>query len=205
MLLSLSSKEPELFQEIVQDRIIKFNNTLTNSQEFNAIISCVIRKLELEDESIKKLNLTKNEKKFDQKLTTEEGFRLLIEIIFDRLACPITKRLTGDFIVLICGHSIGHQFKSKTFKCPFCKVDIESESVYYLSRNAMLKGLEEYLAQAGYIYSEEANSLNSLKLIKESHSKKKLFAFEKAEIAEKNHKHSIVIMWLTRVLHFYPK
>ncbi|CAG8513196.1 7347_t:CDS:2 [Cetraspora pellucida] len=198
LLLSLSSKEPELFHEIVQDRINKFNNTLTNTQEFNGIISCVIRKLELEDKFFK-LDLTKIEKNFDQKLTAEEGIGLLIEIIFDRISCPITKNLVGDFFVLICGHSISHRFKNK---CPFCKVNIESEPMYYLSRNAILEGLCEFLSQAGYIYSE---GTNSLKLTQKTHSKAMLFAFEKAGIAEKKQEYSIAIMWLTRVLHFYSK
>ncbi|CAG8571067.1 15783_t:CDS:2, partial [Cetraspora pellucida] len=224
MQLSLKGNDMELFHFLTAGphaeapkklRDFDISKFKENIIPLDDIIICVVRKLELENESIKKLNLTKNEKNFDQKLTKEEGIRLLIEIMLDRLACPITKKLTGDFFVLICGHSIGHQFKNK---CPFCKVNIESESVYYLSRNAILKGLDEFLAK---VYSEETNSLNSLKLTteqetnslnslkliteQETHSKAMLFAFEKAEIAGKKHEHSIVIMWLTRVLYFYPK
>ncbi|CAG8711202.1 9018_t:CDS:2, partial [Dentiscutata erythropus] len=213
LLLSLSFKEPGLFKEIVQDEIKNFNNTLSDSQEFKDIIYCVTRKLELEDKFLKNLNLAKNEKNFIQKFTTEKSFKLLTEIVIDRLSCPVTRKITGDFFILICGHSISHQFKTQYFKCPFCNAAIDSESICNLSQNAILKGLCKFIEQSGYVYSTETNSYFKIseeiprgpKLSKKVYTKSMLFAFEKAETAEKQSEYSIGIVWFTRVLHFYPK
>ncbi|CAG8516089.1 22616_t:CDS:2 [Gigaspora margarita] len=212
LLLYLSSKEPGLFQELVQNKINNFK-TLNNSQEFKDILQYVTRKLELEDEFLKNLNLTKNEKIFVQNFTTEKSIKLLIEIVIDRLSCPVTRKITGDFFILLCSHSISHQFKIQNFKCPFCKADIESDSIYNLSQNAILRGLCKFIEQDGYVFSAETDSYMKIseniprgpKLSKKIYSKVMLFAFEKADIAEKQFEYPIAIMWFTRVLHFYPK
>lgn len=212
LLLFLSSKEPGLFQELVQNKINNFK-TLNNSQEFKDILQYVTRKLELEDEFLKNLNLTKNEKIFVQNFTTEKSIKLLIEIVIDRLSCPVTRKITGDFFILLCGHSISHQFKIQNFKCPFCKADIESDSIYNLSQNAILRGLCKFIEQDGYVFSAETDSYMKIseniprgsKLSKKIYSKVMLFAFEKADIAEKQLEYPIAILWFTRVFHFYPK
>ncbi|RIB13269.1 hypothetical protein C2G38_2198339 [Gigaspora rosea] len=212
LLLFLSSKEPGLFQEIVQNKINNFK-PLNNSQEFKDILQYVTRKLELEDEFLKNLNLTKNEKIFIQKFTTEKSIKLLTEIVIDRLSCPVTRKITGDFFILLCGHSISHQFKIQNFKCPFCNADIESDSIYNLSQNAILRSLCKFIEQDGYVYSADTNSYMKIfeniprgpKSSKKAYSKGMLFAFEKADIAEKQLEYPIAIMWFTRVLHFYPK
>ncbi|CAG8791341.1 25389_t:CDS:1, partial [Dentiscutata erythropus] len=97
--------------------------------------------------------------------------RKLINIIADNLTCPITKQITGDFLILTCGHSISCYainkwretitIENRPFECPFCRIDIDLNSTYNLPKNKILEGLYEKLEQQGYFnkLSEERQIL----------------------------------------------
>ncbi|CAG8573802.1 13671_t:CDS:2 [Dentiscutata erythropus] len=41
-----------------------------------------------------------------EKLEIKGDRKLILDIIADELTCPITRQITGDFLILTCGHSI---------------------------------------------------------------------------------------------------
>ncbi|CAG8700409.1 11799_t:CDS:2 [Dentiscutata erythropus] len=127
LLLSLSYQKPELFNEIVKDDINKYKESLstTSQQIFEKIIHDVNQKLQLNLKFMNQLNVT------------------------EELTCPITKQITGDFLILTCRHSIScyaiNKWKevitieNRLFKCPFCKNEIELNSTYNFPKNKILE------------------------------------------------------------------
>ncbi|CAG8726065.1 12754_t:CDS:2, partial [Gigaspora rosea] len=121
LLFSLSQQKPELFEEVIQDDINKYKESLstTSRQILEKIIHDVTRKLQF------KLKLDQS-----------------------KLTCPITKQITGDFLILTCGHSISRDainkwkevvtIEKRLFVCPFCKNKIDLYSTYSLPKNNIL-------------------------------------------------------------------
>ncbi|CAG8716549.1 2300_t:CDS:2, partial [Gigaspora margarita] len=191
LILSLSYKEPELFENLVNEEINKYCNSLSN-------------------DSLKKFKILVD----NEKLSARKSNTLFKEIIKEHLTCPITGEITSDFFILGCNHLISYNtiktrniilsMKSKSFKCPFCKTEIKQDSIYKLSRNATLKGLYKTLEQVGY--SMEMNVKNKMNVeLNLSPSKVTLPTFNKAINALQQHEYSTAVIWLTRILHFYPK
>ncbi|CAG8466149.1 14109_t:CDS:2 [Gigaspora rosea] len=154
LLLSLSYQEPEIFKDIVQDDINKYKESLstTSQQILEKVIHDVVLKLSLQLTNQQSVISIKEKSKIKNDGT-------LINIIVDELTCPITKQLTGDFLILTCGHSVSCHaikkwneaiaFENRLFECPFCKNEIKLESTYNFPKNKILKGLYETLEQAG--------------------------------------------------------
>ncbi|CAG8793924.1 31286_t:CDS:2 [Gigaspora margarita] len=223
LLFSLSQQKPELLEEIVQDDINKYKESLstTSRQILEKIIHDVTRKLQF------KLKLDQSKE----------------------LTCPITKQITGDFLILTCGHSISRDainkwkevvtIEKRLFVCPFCKNKIELDSTYSLPKNNILdlyKKLEQEdsvcfdkLSEERQIFPNEIYTVeddlflkfNQYKTLQKSKFSK-LFAqifqkfqkiqpkfmstaFIKAAKAEKQKDYSEVVMLLTQVLQLYPK
>ncbi|CAG8514209.1 10138_t:CDS:2, partial [Gigaspora rosea] len=220
LLFSLSYQKPELFKDIVKDDIEKYQATLsaTSQQIFEKIIHDVTQKFQLSLRLVGQTIVTSVEEKLGIK-----GDRNLLNIIAEELTCPITKQITGDFIILTCGHSISYYainkwkevitIENRPFECPFCKNEIELESTYNLPKNKILEGLYKKLEHAGYFnkLSEEPQKLlNKIyiaytPIFQKVQPKAMLPAFNKAAKAEKQEDYESVIMWLTQVLQLHPK
>ncbi|CAG8614609.1 8708_t:CDS:2 [Gigaspora margarita] len=122
LLFSLSYQKPELFKDIIQDNIEKYQATLsaTLQQNFEKIIHDVTQKLQLSLHVEEKLEIKSD--------------RELLNIIAKELTCPITKQITGDFLILTCGHSISYYainkwkevltIENRPFECPFCQNEL---------------------------------------------------------------------------------
>ncbi|CAG8814349.1 19029_t:CDS:2 [Gigaspora margarita] len=157
LLLSLSYQKPELFKDIVQDDINEYKEALstTSQQILEKIIHDVTQKLQLNLKFIEKSSMKSIKEK-----SIKSDRKLILNIIADELTCPITKQITGDFLILSCGHSISTYamnkwekitiIENRSFECPFCKNKIEFKSTYNLPKNKILEGLYEKLEQAGY-------------------------------------------------------
>ncbi|CAG8821851.1 37498_t:CDS:1, partial [Gigaspora margarita] len=168
LLFSLSYQKPELFKDIVQDDVEKYQATLsaTSQQILEKIIHDVTQKLQLSLHLIEQSNVTSVEKNLGIK-----SDKKLLNIIAEELTCPITQQITGDFLILICGHSISNYainkwkevitIENRPFECPFCKNKIELESTYNLPKNKILEGIYKKLEHAGYFnkLSEEQQIL----------------------------------------------
>ncbi|CAG8714517.1 3007_t:CDS:1, partial [Scutellospora calospora] len=103
LLLSLSYQKPELFEDIVQDEINKYKESLsiTSQEIFEKLIYDVTMKLQLNIQLMNQSSLTNTKEKLEIKVDSN-----LIDIIAEELTCPITKQITGDFVLIACGHSI---------------------------------------------------------------------------------------------------
>ncbi|RIB30050.1 hypothetical protein C2G38_2238525 [Gigaspora rosea] len=157
LLLSPSYQKPELFKDIVQDDINEYKESLptTSQQILEKIIHDVTQKLKLNLKLIEESSMTSVKEK-----SIKSDRKLILNIIADELTCPITKQITGDFLILSCGHSISTyainkweeitKIENRLFECPFCKNKIELKSTYNLPKNKILEGLYEKLEQAGY-------------------------------------------------------
>ncbi|CAG8537908.1 13333_t:CDS:2 [Gigaspora rosea] len=168
LLFSLSYQRPELFKDIVQDDIEKYQATLsaTSQQIFEKIIHDATQKFQLSLQFVGESSMTSVE----EKLEIKSG-RNLLNIIAEEFTCQITKQITGDFVILTCGHSISYDainkwkevitIENRPFECPFCKNEIELESTYSLPKNKILEGLYKKLEHAGYFnkLSEEPQIL----------------------------------------------
>ncbi|CAG8443470.1 11293_t:CDS:2 [Dentiscutata erythropus] len=220
LLLTLSYKKPELFEDIIQDDILQLNAQL-NTQ------------------------LTKQSSLANVKEGSKIEKNDLLSIIAAELTCPITNKMTGDFSILTCGHSISSYaikkwkevttIEKRLFECPFCKNKIELKSTYNLPKNKILEGLYNRLEQGGYfdklpeerqispkeIYTIEDNlflkfnkykifrtftfSKLSAPIFQKIQPKVMMPAFNKAFKAEYQEDHTAVILWLTQVLQQRPK
>ncbi|CAG8577299.1 22375_t:CDS:2 [Dentiscutata erythropus] len=220
LLLSLSYKEPEWFESLVNQEINKYCDSLSKDslQKFKILVDNVNLKLRLDNKFIKHLTSTTKFKEswlFKEKLSARKSDTLFKEIIIEQLTCPITGEVTNDFLILGCNHLISYNairtrkiifsMKSRSFKCPFCKTVIKLESIYKLSRNATLKGLCKPLEQIGYSMEKQQMSIKMDVELKISPSKVTLPTFNRAIKALRQHEYSTAIIWLTRILHFYPK
>ncbi|RIB09321.1 hypothetical protein C2G38_278215 [Gigaspora rosea] len=145
LLFSLSQQKPELFEEVIQDDINKYKESLstTSRQILEKIIHDVTRKLQF------KLKLDQSSTKSIKKVSEIKSNRkLILNIIAEELTCPITKQITGDFLILTCGHSISRDainkwkevvtIEKRLFVCPFCKNKIDLYSTYSLPKNNIL-------------------------------------------------------------------
>ncbi|CAG8738599.1 10474_t:CDS:1 [Gigaspora margarita] len=105
LLFSLSYQKPELFKDIVLDDIEKHQATLsaTSQQILEKIIHDVTQKLQLSLHLVEQSSVTSVEEKLETK-----SDKKLLNIIAEELTCPITKQITGDFLILTCGHSISN-------------------------------------------------------------------------------------------------
>ncbi|CAG8658091.1 32892_t:CDS:2, partial [Gigaspora margarita] len=213
LLFSLSYQKPELFKDIVQDDIEKYQATLsaTSQQILEKIIHDVTQKFQLSLHLVEQSSVTSVEEKLETK-----SDKKLLNIIAEELTCPITKQITGDFLILT--------------------LDILLlESTYNLPKNKILEGIYKKLEHAGYFnkLSEEQQILpnkiytveddlflkfNKYKIFQGSKLSKSftsifrkvqpkamLPAFNKAAKAEQQEDYESVIMWLTQVLQLRPK
>ncbi|CAG8684319.1 17449_t:CDS:2, partial [Gigaspora rosea] len=124
----------ELFQDIVQEDIEKYQATLsaTSQRIFEKIIHDVTQKFQLSLHLVEQSSVTSVEEKLEIK----------------------------NFLILTCGHSISYYaitkwkevltIENRPFECPFCKNEIELESTYNLPKNKVLEGLYKKLQDAGY-------------------------------------------------------
>ncbi|CAG8477797.1 5846_t:CDS:2 [Scutellospora calospora] len=187
LLLSLSNKDPEWFENLVQTEINKHCASLSidSQQKFKNLLDNVNLKLQLDDKFIKNLISTQYKESwfFKEKFSASKSDTLFKEIIMEQLTCPITGEITGDFLILRCNHSISYDairkgeiilsIENKSIECPFCKTIFKLESIYKFSRNSIIKV--------------------------------KLPTFNRAIKALRRHEYSTAVIWLTRILHFYPK
>ncbi|CAG8527906.1 976_t:CDS:2, partial [Racocetra fulgida] len=163
LLLYLSYKEPEWFENLVLKEINKYSDSLSKDslQKFKDLVDNVHLKLQLDSKFIKTLIPPKHKESwlFKEKLSANKSDTLFKEVFIEQLTCPITGDVTSDFLILGCDHLISYNairmqkiilsIENKSLKCPFCKTEIELESVYKLSRNATFKGLCKTLEQTG--------------------------------------------------------
>ncbi|CAG8667331.1 11586_t:CDS:1, partial [Scutellospora calospora] len=169
LLLSLSYQKPELFKDIVQDEINKYKESLsiTSQEIFEKLIRDATTKLQLYIQLMNQSSLTTTKGKLDK------VDRNLIDIIAEELTCPITKQITGDFVLITCGHSIScyaiDKWKEETaienrlFECPICKIEIESESIYNFPKIKILEGLYKKLEKADYFKPLEEQQISQNK------------------------------------------
>ncbi|CAG8751626.1 27198_t:CDS:2, partial [Gigaspora margarita] len=177
LLLSLSYREPDWFEDMVQAEIKKFIDALPKDDQnnFNNLIRDVKKKLQLDDEFIGELNtFNSKEKSVIKNHSSDEDLKFLLEMIAENFTCPITGQITGDFLILsCCGHSISYyaigewkklsMLDGKLFKCPFCRTEIKEESLYNLIQDTMIKCLHERLKRAGCL-----NNLKTREIISTS-------------------------------------
>ncbi|CAG8589304.1 18112_t:CDS:2, partial [Dentiscutata erythropus] len=178
LLLSLSYREPDWFEDMVQREIEKFIEALPKDaqNDFNNLIHDVKKKLQLENEIIGKLNTINSKKKpVTKKNSSDEDLNFLLEMIAENFTCPITGQITGDFLVLsCCGHSVSYyaidEWKKMSvlegkllFECPFCRTEIKEESLYNLIQDAMIKCLHERLKRAGCLSNLETREISTNK------------------------------------------
>ncbi|CAG8516701.1 25293_t:CDS:2, partial [Gigaspora rosea] len=179
LLLSLSYREPDWFEDMVQGEIEKFIEALpTDAQNnFKNLIRDVKKKLQLDDEFIGELNTSNSkanskEKSVTKNNSSDEDLNFLLEMIAENFTCPITGQITGDFLILsCCGHSISYyaivewkklsMLDGKLFKCPFCRTEIKEESLYNLIQDTMIKCLHERLKRAGCLNNLETREIIS--------------------------------------------
>ncbi|CAG8728997.1 1380_t:CDS:2, partial [Gigaspora margarita] len=140
-------------------------------QVFEKLIHDVTQKLQLNVQFMKQLSLTNTKERSEIK----GDKKLILDIIADELTCPITRQITGDFLILTCGHSISNDainkwkeatiIENRLFVCPICKNEIKLNSIYNLPKNKILKGIYEKLEQAGYFdKSLEERQISSNKI-----------------------------------------
>ncbi|CAG8636291.1 15777_t:CDS:2, partial [Gigaspora margarita] len=158
LLLSLSYKKPELFEDIISDDISKYKESLSiiSQNNFETIAHDVTQKLQLNTQLMEQSSFMDIKEK--SKINSD---KLILDIIADELTCPITKQITGDFSILSCGHSFSSYainkwkeiaaIENRLFECPLCKNEIELKSIYNLPKIKILEGLYDKLEQAGYL------------------------------------------------------
>ncbi|CAG8821332.1 41111_t:CDS:2, partial [Gigaspora margarita] len=194
----------ELFKDIVQEDIEKYQATLstTSQQIFEKIIHDVTQKLQLSLQLVEQSSVTN----FEEKLGIK-GDRKLLNIIAEEVTCPITKQITGDFLILTCGHSISYYainkwkkvitIENRPFECPFCKNEIELESTYNHPENKILEVEDDlFLKFNKYkIFKGSILSKSFTSIFQKVQPKIMLPAFNKAAKAEQQEDYEAVIMW----------
>ncbi|CAG8620017.1 2234_t:CDS:1, partial [Scutellospora calospora] len=164
LLTSLSFREPEWFEDIVQKEIENFIEQLPidSQQKFTTLVNDVNQKLRLDSEFIEQLNVNGPRKSIIKNNSLDKISNPLLEIIAEHFTCQITGQISGDFLILsCCGNSISYDainewrkssiYEGKILECPFCRAEIKPNSIYNLSQNAMMKGLYKRLEQEGYL------------------------------------------------------
>ncbi|CAG8787445.1 9881_t:CDS:1, partial [Cetraspora pellucida] len=201
---------------LVHKEINKYYESLPKDsmQKFKDLVDNVNLKLQLDNKFIKTIILPSNYNKeswlFKEKLSARKSDTLFKEIFIEQLTCPVTGDIASDFLILGCNHLISYNairlfsVENKNLKCPFCKSEIKLESIYKLSRNATLKGLFKTLDRAGNSNTLMENQQLNVEL-KMLPSKITLSTFNRAIKTLRQHEYSTAVMWLTRILHFYPK
>ncbi|CAG8654647.1 8048_t:CDS:1, partial [Gigaspora rosea] len=97
----------------------------------------------------------------DAKRTLIKNSDLIEEIVLDQLTGPTSKKITGEYILLKCGHlirqdafnewKIESQLKDKTFGCLFCREKVDPNSKHCIRKDIILKGICQKLVQEGYL------------------------------------------------------
>ncbi|CAG8753730.1 5439_t:CDS:2 [Gigaspora margarita] len=163
LLLTLSYKKPELFGNIIQDEINKYKESLLTpyQQVFEELIHDVTQKLQLNNQFMEQLSF----KSIKEKSEIKGDRKLIFDIIADELTCPVTRQITGDFLILSCGHSISSDainkwkevtiIENRLFECPICKNEIKLNSSYNFPKNEILKSLYEKLKKQQQIPSNK--------------------------------------------------
>ncbi|CAG8488992.1 799_t:CDS:2, partial [Racocetra persica] len=249
LLLSLSYREPDWFEDMVQVEIENFIEALPMDAQKNFInlIRDVKKKLKLDNEFLNQFITDNGKGQSSTKInSSDKNLNFLLKIIAENFTCPITGQITGDFLILsCCGLSVSYYainewkkmsiLEGKLFECPFCRTEIDQNSLYNLIQDAMIKGLHERLKRAGYLTNSMKNrkvsrnknyltddalflkienmhifrvhlSLKSPVTVLRKTCPKSLHpAFNKAADAEQQKDYATVMMWLTQVLQFYPK
>ncbi|CAG8455302.1 217_t:CDS:2, partial [Scutellospora calospora] len=163
LLLSLSFREPDWFEYMVQEEIEKFIEALPIDarQNFKNLIRDINKKIKLDNEFIEQLNIVNNkEKSVVKNNLPDKNLFSLLEIISENFTCPITGQITDDFLILACcGYSVSYHaidkwkkisaLENKLFECPFCRTEINQKSLYNLMQNAIVKSLHGRLKEAG--------------------------------------------------------
>ncbi|CAG8812212.1 16221_t:CDS:2, partial [Gigaspora margarita] len=110
-----------------------------------------------------KLNHLKDSS-YDKKITKRTLIKnsdLIKEIILDQSTYPTSKKITGEFVLLKCGHfirqdafnewKIESQLKDETFECLFCSEKVDPNSNLCIRQDVILKGICQKLVQEGYL------------------------------------------------------
>ncbi|CAG8494918.1 3206_t:CDS:2, partial [Gigaspora rosea] len=200
LILSLSYKNPELFENLVNEEIIKYSNSLSidSLKKFKILVDNVNLKLRLDNKFIKNLTTSTSTIKkqynddtllFKEKLSARKSDTLFKEIIKEHLTCPITGEITTNFFIL--------GFLSALF------VKLKSNKIRFINFQEIqhLKVLEKTLEQVGYSMEMNIKKMN----VDLKPSKFTLPTFNKAINSLQQHDYSAALIWLTRILHFYPK
>ncbi|CAG8503272.1 36594_t:CDS:2, partial [Racocetra persica] len=175
------------------DTVIKEELRKYCDSQYKFLIDVVYRKLQLENELKKPYIKDYDVSIFQEKSLTREIVPALKDIIKEKLICPISKQLIGDFSDLKCGHTINFLVISNQ-TCPFCKVEIES--IYNFMSNGILKGFYEKLNDFNN------DIINEQKL---GNIPSNFMLLKMAKDAEEQKKYSDVISYLNQVMRFYPK
>ncbi|CAG8753160.1 16425_t:CDS:1, partial [Racocetra fulgida] len=112
LLLSLSYREPDWFEDMVQVEIENFIEALPTDAQKNFInlIRDVKKKLNLDNEFLNQF-ITDNSKGQSATKTnsSDKNLNFLLKIIAENFTCPITGQITGDFLILsCCGISVSY-------------------------------------------------------------------------------------------------
>ncbi|CAG8469777.1 6277_t:CDS:2 [Gigaspora rosea] len=192
VLYSLLLREPEQIRDVLKEKISEFCDS-----ELKVLIDIVNKKLKLDNKFIKSTDYVSI---FQGKDLTENIVTLLKGIIKEKLICTSLTKPIGDFLNLDCKHVISRLTIINQKACPFCKLNIDPKLIYNFTSNAIIKGFYEKLEDFDdHIMSE----MSERQISKNIPSESKLM--KKAKTAEKQQKYSDVIIYLDKVMQFYPK
>ncbi|RIA87515.1 hypothetical protein C1645_740073 [Glomus cerebriforme] len=78
---------------------------------------------------------------------------IIINIIADKMTCPISHEPSDELCILRCQHviSLNNFKKLKRKNCPQCRETIENSNIRYLPQNSTYKNLYSYLFDAGHV------------------------------------------------------
>ncbi|CAG8734939.1 8445_t:CDS:2, partial [Gigaspora rosea] len=192
VLYSLLLREPEQIRDKIKEKISEFCDS-----ESKFLIDIVYKKLKLYNKVIKSKDSFSI---FQGKNLTENIVTLLKGIIKETLICTTLTKPIGDFLNLDCKHVISRLTIINQKACPFCELNIDLKLIYNFTLNAIIKGFYEKLEDFDdHIMSE----MSERQISKNIPSESKLM--KKAKTAEKQQKYSDVIIYLDKVMQFYPK
>ncbi|RIB23098.1 hypothetical protein C2G38_2172293 [Gigaspora rosea] len=192
VLYSLLLREPEQIRDVLKEKISEFCDS-----ELKVLIDIVNKKLKLDNKFIKSTDYVSI---FQGKDLTENIVTLLKGIIKEKLICTSLTKPIGDFLNLDCKHVISRLTIINQKACPFCKLNIDPKLIYNFTSNAIIKGFYEKLEDFDdHIMSE----MSERQISKNIPSESKLM--KKAKIAEKQQKYSDVIVYLDKVMQYYPE
>ncbi|RIB09548.1 hypothetical protein C2G38_2208620 [Gigaspora rosea] len=191
VLYSLLLREPEQIRDKIKEKISEFCDS-----ESKFLIDIVYKKLKLYNKVIKSKDSFSI---FQGKNLTENIVTLLKGIIKETLICTTLTKPIGDFLNLDCKHVISRLTIINQKACPFCELNIDLKLIYNFTLNAIIKGFYEKLEDFDdHIMSE----MSERQISKNIPSESKLM--KKAKTAEKQQKYSDVIIYLDKVMQFYP-